>query len=72
MNRAEAMRMAIEHVDKMATNVPMKANGYAVDGWKAPTFGERMKAVLEMAEFLWEPDDIREADPESPTAEWSE
>lgn len=63
MDRAEAMRMAVEIIDKQAT-VPMKSNGYAVDGWKAPSLQEKTDAILKLAEFLWEPEDMEKTDAE--------
>lgn len=49
--RAVAMDKARELVDAMST-APVKANGYAVDGWRAPTLDERTDAILRLAAFL--------------------
>jgi hypothetical protein len=56
MNRAEAMALAVKIVDEQCT-VPLKSNGYAIDGWKAPSLQEKTEAILKLAEFLWEPQD---------------
>jgi len=53
MNRKEAMEMAVEIVEAQS-KVPIKSNGYAVDGWKAPTLAEKTDAILKLAEFLWD------------------
>lgn len=49
--RAVALDKAREVVDGLST-APVKANGYAVDGWKAPILGERTDAILRLAAFL--------------------
>lgn len=51
LSRADAMDKARELVDGLST-APVKANGYAVDGWKAPILGERTDAILRLAAFL--------------------
>lgn len=54
MNRAESLDKAKEMVDAMA-DVPTKPNGYPIDGAKRPTLEEQTRAILLIAEFLWEP-----------------
>lgn len=49
--RAVALDKAREVVDGLST-APVKANGYAVDGWRAPTLDERVDAILRLAAFL--------------------
>lgn len=51
MNRIEALTAAREHVSAINA-VPMKSNGYAADGWKAPTVPEVNRMIMETAEFL--------------------
>jgi hypothetical protein len=54
MNREEAVDKAVEIVEKWSAPV-MKSNGYAADGWKAPSLEEKVEAVQKLADFLWEP-----------------
>lgn len=63
MNRAESLDKAKEMVDAMA-DVPTKPNGFPVDGSKPPTLEERTRAILQLAEFLYE----TEPDPGPQTA----
>lgn len=58
MNRKEAMEIAVDIVDKWSAT-PMKSNGYAVDGYKAPTLAEKTNAVKEIADFLWDASDVQ-------------
>lgn len=51
MDRATALAEAQKMVDHLST-APTKANGYVVDGWKAPTLEERTTQVLRLAAFL--------------------
>lgn len=54
VNRADALDKANALVSEWITTPPMKANGYPIDGWKAPTLKERTEAVKQLADFLWE------------------
>lgn len=53
LGRAEALAQAAafvaEHVDKPA---PTNSRGYAVDGYKAPSAGERLALIERVARFL--------------------
>ncbi len=51
MNRLEALSAAREHVAKVNA-VPIKPNGYPLDGWKAATPDDVNRMILETAEFL--------------------
>lgn len=51
MNRLEALSAAREHVAKINA-VPIKPNGYPLDGWKSSSAAEINRMVLETAEFL--------------------
>lgn len=51
MTRAEALEKAQAMTDHLAT-APTKANGYVVDGWKAPSLDDRTTAILRLAAFL--------------------
>jgi hypothetical protein len=62
MNRKEAMLLAKELVDSMSIP-PTKSNGYAVDGWKAPTLAEKVDAIEKLANFLWDVEPTTEIDP---------
>lgn len=57
MSPAQALDKAAEMVDKLST-VPMKSNGYPVDGWRAPTLGERVQAIRDLAVLLMEGGDL--------------
>lgn len=50
-DRAAALTAAVEITEKLAA-VPLKANGYAVDGWKAPTLAERTRAIQDLTATL--------------------
>lgn len=51
MTRAEALALAVETVDKLSSP-PINARGYTQDRYTPPTVGERVAAVLKLAEFL--------------------
>lgn len=51
MSRSDALIMAKTMADELCA-APMKSNGYAVDGWKAPTLTERTDAILRLAYYL--------------------
>lgn len=51
MQRLEALRHAMDMVDKMSAPVT-NARGYPADGYKGPTWAERQAAVMEIAAFL--------------------
>ena len=55
MNREQAMDKAVKIIDEQC-KVPMKSNGYALDGWKAPSLEEKVDAIIKLADFLWQPD----------------
>lgn len=50
MNSIEALEWAAEYCDRTGIFKPeMKANGYAPDGWKAPSPSEKQAIILEYA-----------------------
>lgn len=57
LSRKEATELAVKIIDEQA-KVPMKSNGYPADGWKAPSLAEKVDAIVKLAEFMWEPEDV--------------
>jgi hypothetical protein len=55
MNRAEALAMANMVVGEWL-DPPKNQRGYPVDGWKPTSATERAAIVVQLAEFLWEPE----------------
>jgi len=48
--------LAVSTVEEMTSKVPTNKNGYPLDGFKAPTFTEKIEAIERLANFLWEPE----------------
>lgn len=51
MTRVEALEKA-EAIVRNLEQAPINDRGYIRDGWKQPTFAERVQAVITMAEFI--------------------
>jgi 2-keto-3-deoxy-L-rhamnonate aldolase RhmA len=46
---------ALEQAEKIVRSLedpPKNERGYGRDGWKAPTFAERIQAIITLAEFI--------------------
>lgn len=51
LSRADALELAVKTTDHLA-EVPMKPNGYAVDGWRAPDLAARTNAITDLMAAL--------------------
>jgi hypothetical protein len=61
MNRAEAMKMAVEIIDKWSTQPSTTGtNAYnKTEVTRTPTLGEKVAAAEQLASFLWDAEDVK-------------
>jgi hypothetical protein len=55
VNRADALALAFDLVEKMGNTADLNSRGYKVDGWRPMTGPEKADAVVKFAEFLMVP-----------------
>jgi hypothetical protein len=61
---SEALEWAAEFAERTVLKIPTKANGYAIDGYKAPTPSERSEIIKDLAitAYTAEKEENHEAD----------